>query len=604
MDLSQLKTQVMTMMMVNKSSNNNDIYSIIYTMLMVNIIEYIFRGAPYMWQQFITFMKETFLKKTNDIVKFIPDIKSNEPVYSITLLRNYDKSNSSDANVNIDKVDSVIEYICNINTITQIKLDKRYSINTKDDVHVTPQIRAKMNNIVMDDKGEISIIELIIYSYILNVNQLREWIDEVYRNYCYEKNNKLGNRRFYFDEVPMEPQKQLNMNKKTSQKIAEEYNWSTAPKALTFTMNEFKTSKSFCNVFGSHVAELKERINLFVNHPEWYAQRGIPHSLGILLHGIPGAGKTSTIKAIAKDTNRHIFNLSLRKYTTQKQLINLFFNENVNIVPENNGGKQTTYAIPVNQRIYVIEDIDCLTDVVFDRRLKKSSVQENGDGITLSFILNLLDGILETPGRILIITSNYPDKLDKALIRPGRIDIKINFKNASKELICEMINNFYSIQISADEIPDMLDSCLSPAEILESLCTNFKSYKDAIEHMKRKKFLMPIDLTKSILFSLSPENSTNNLHYMSEDDSVEKVKNIQEKNDGESSDGESSDDESSDDEDTDEGSDAGKALRNNIELLDSFFGNTNKRAIKGTSIVDILSDGYGPLDIMNDNLLG
>jgi hypothetical protein len=317
-----------------------------------------------------------------------------------------------------------------------------------------------------------------------------------------------------------------------------------------------------------------------------------------MLHGTPGAGKTSTIKAIAKDTNRHIFNLSLRKYTTQKQLINLFFNENVNIVPENNGGKQTTYAIPVNQRIYVIEDIDCLTDVVFDRKLKKNSVQENGDGITLSFILNLLDGILETPGRILIITTNYPEKLDKALIRPGRIDIKINFANATKELIREMINNFYSIQISADDIPDILDNCLSPAEVLESLCTNFKSYKDAIEHMGRKKFLMPIDLTKSILFSLSPENSNNNLHYMSEDDSVEKVDNT-EKSVVDVED-------SSDDEDTDEDTDeaAGKSIRNNIELLDNFFGNTNKRVVMGTSIVDILSDGYGPLDMMNDNLLG
>ncbi len=49
MDLSQLKTQVMTMMMVNKSSNNNDIYSIIYTMLMVNVIEYIFKYNIYIF---------------------------------------------------------------------------------------------------------------------------------------------------------------------------------------------------------------------------------------------------------------------------------------------------------------------------------------------------------------------------------------------------------------------------------------------------------------------------------------------------------------------------------------------------------------------------
>lgn len=601
MDLSQLKTQVMTMMMVNTTSKNSDIYSIIYTMLMVNVIEHIFKNAPHMWSQFLLFLKEMFMKKKNDIVKFIPDIKTNETVYSITLLRNYDKSNNSDTNINIDKVDSIIEYICNISTITQVKLDKRYVINTKDDIQVTPQIRAKVNNIVLDDKGEISIIELIIYSYVLNVNQMREWIDEVYRNYCYEKNNKLGNRRFYFNEVPMEPQKQLNMDK-SSKKIEPEYNWSTAPKTLTFTMNEFKTSKSFCNVFGSHVSELKERIDLFINHPEWYTQRGIPHSLGILLHGIPGAGKTSTIKAIAKDTNRHIFNLSLRKYTTQKQLLNLFFNENVNIAADNTGGKQTSYAIPINQRIYVIEDIDCLTDVVYDRGLKKGAIQENGDGITLSFILNLLDGILETPGRILIITTNYPEKLDKALIRPGRIDIKINFNNATKELIAEMINNFYSISIDATIIPDILDRHLSPAEVLESLCTNFKSYEDAIEHMKRK-ILMPIDMTKSIMFSISPENSTNNLHISD--------------NDSETSDDESIEKSNKDDvsEEWIKEVDKKNKLLKNVEnrqhvKIDNIWNENieslmkSKRTVMGTSITDLLNDGYGPLDLMNDNLLG
>ena len=162
-----------------------------------------------------------------------------------------------------------------------------------------------------------------------------------------------------------------------------------------------------------------------------------------------------------------------------------------------------------------------------------------------------------------------------------------------------MINNVYSIQISVDDIPDIIDNCLSPAEVLESLCTNFKSYKDAIEHMKRKKFLMPIDLTKSILFSLSPENSTNNLHYMSEDDSVEKMNDNTEKN---AVDNEESSDDKDTDEDTDE--DAGKNIRNNIELLDNFFGNTSKRVVMGTSIVDILSEGFNPLDMMNDNLLG
>jgi ATP-dependent Zn protease len=484
MDLTQLKTQVLTMFMVQPASSQKNIYDMMYTMLIVNCVEYVFRNAPHLWALFTAFMKQYAGKKTQ-FVQFIPDVKTKDTVYAVTLLRTYEKGKTEE-NKYIEKVDSIIEYICNVQNITHVKLDRRYMINTKDEIQITPHITAKVGNITLDDKGEIGSIELTIYSTVLRINELREWIDEVHRNYCYEKNNKLGNRRFFFNEIPMPPQKQINLAK-GKKDVKEEYNWTTAPKQLLFTMNEFKTSKSFTNVFGSHVTELKDRIELFMRHPDWYAQRGIPYSLGILLHGIPGAGKTSTIKAIAKDTGRHIFNISLREYTTQKQLVNLFFNETVSVMTETT---QQTYAIPLNQRIYVIEDIDCLTNVVLDRGLKMP-LQENGEGITLSFILNLLDGILETPGRILVITSNYPEKLDKALIRPGRIDIKIQFDNATRELIKEMIENFYDIRISNEDVPAGLDCKISPAEVLESLCTNYKSHVDAVQHMLQKVCVAP-----------------------------------------------------------------------------------------------------------------
>ncbi len=502
MDLTQLKTQVMTMMMVNTGthSQQSSIYNMLYTMLLVNIIEYFFKGVPVVWKQVCDLSKDYFHKnKSAAITKFIPDSKTTDTVYAITLQRNYDKN---DDNKCVEKVDSIIEYICNSQAITQIKLDKRYIINTKDEFQLTPQLRVKVNELLLNDKGEIASIQLTVFSTTWNVTQIREWIDEIHRNYCYEKNNKLGNRKFYFNEIPLPPQKQLDMNAiKNSKGVGPQpkYNWATAPKQLTFTMNEFKTSKSFNNVFGTHVNELKERLDLFVNHPEWYSQRGIPHSLGILLHGIPGAGKTSTIKAIARDTCRHIFNLSLREYTTQKQLVNLFFNENVAVIGDN--GQQQTYTIPLNQRIYVIEDIDCLTNVVYDRGANTNMPVDNGEGVTLSFILNLLDGVLETPGRILVITSNYPERLDKALVRPGRIDVKINFTNASRQLIMDVINNFYNISIELDEVPAVLEGIISPAEVLESLCTYFKSHTAAIEHMcdKVKKMSVPIDMTQSVI---------------------------------------------------------------------------------------------------------
>jgi chaperone BCS1 len=232
--------------------------------------------------------------------------------------------------------------------------------------------------------------------------------------------------------------------------------------------------------------ELKERLDLFVNHPSWYMERGIPYSLGILLHGVPGAGKTSTIKAIAKDTNRHIFNLSLRPYTTQRQLTNLFFNETVTV--QSYDGAKQTYKIPLNKRVYVIEDIDCLTDVVLDRSITKEPLAANkeGEAVTLSFLLNLLDGVLETPGRILVITSNYPDKLDKALVRPGRIDVRIEFRNATRSFILDMVNKFYSVTMTLEDVPDELEDVFTPAEVMESMCQHFKSPTGALAHLSKK----------------------------------------------------------------------------------------------------------------------
>ena len=60
--------------------------------------------------------------------------------------------------------------------------------------------------------------------------------------------------------------------------------------------------------------------------------------------------------------------------------------------------------------------------------------------MSLSFILNIIDGLNENYGRILIITSNYYDKIDKALVRPGRIDIRVDMKNASIQTIKDILD--------------------------------------------------------------------------------------------------------------------------------------------------------------------
>ena len=513
MDMSQLKTQIMTMFMM-KSGGNQDIFTIVYSMLLMNIVEALFRNAPQIVSWIQTFGL-AYLKPKKEAWMPLADSskKDKEALNSISMTRTFhgdaqDKPDKTD-NLYVEKVDAVIDYLCSLDSAKHVKMDTRYTLNSTEEIILTPLLKARVKETGATEDG--SILEIVVYSTVLKVNEIRQWVDEIHSNYVFEKNNKLGNRTYYFNEVPVEPVVQCEIDPNGGPP-KQTYRWDNMPKMLTFNMNEFKTSKSFNNVYGNHVDELKERLDLFINHPDWYMERGIPHSLGIMLHGVPGAGKTSTIKAIAKDTHRHIFNLSLRPYTSQRQLTNLFFNETV-VVYGNDGNKQTL-KIPLNRRVYVIEDIDCLTDVVMDRGLTGGKVTKDGDAVTLSFLLNLLDGVLETPGRILVITSNFPEKLDKALVRPGRIDVTIDFQNASRAFILDMINKFYSLSLTIDAIPAELDGVFTPAEVMESMCMHFKEPERAITHMiaKKPKKLESVHGTMlEILDAILPKSPTSSL---------------------------------------------------------------------------------------------
>lgn len=533
MDLSQLKTQVMTMMMMksaqnqgkpSEKGNNNEIFTLLYSMLVMNAIEYLFKVMPTVGAFLKVWIMSRWIKKMPNVPELLKATQSDkkDEIYSVTLMRTYASTSSGTNNGKnmlesafVEKVDAVIDHLCALDSAKHVRIDSRCSLANSEEIEITPLLKAKVKN-TMGSAEEGQAIEILLYSSKLKVSEIRNWIDDIHAQFVYEKNNKLGNKSFYFNEIPQEPPKMMD-SFRTGDKEAESkrnftYRFDNAPKSLLFSMNEFHTSKSFKNVYGDHVDELKERIRLFVEHPEWYMERGIPHSLGIMLHGVPGAGKTSTIKAVAKDTNRHIFNLSLRAYTTQRQLLNLFLNEVVSVIGAD--GQKQTLRIPLNKRVYVIEDIDCLTDVVLDRELKAAEAAksannpapEESEQVTLSFLLNLLDGVLETPGRILIITSNYPERLDRALIRPGRIDVRIEFKRSTCTFIHDMLQKFYDITIPFSEIPTELEGVFTPAEVMESCCYFFKDYKKALAHMVSKRPVVSLPSTTESETSSVAEN--------------------------------------------------------------------------------------------------
>ena len=200
------------------------------------------------------------------------------------------------------------------------------------------------------------------------------------------------------------------------------------------------TTRTFANVFLPAATKdlLLERVGFFMNRPDWYTKNGIPHTLGILLYGPPGSGKTSTIKAMAKYMKRHIVEVNLRSMcsSTLESLLTAG-----SILTDNKG----TVHVPIEKRLYVFEDVDCMTPAVLRRELQTPPSKDDTRDpyaqkpLSLSDILNVLDGVVETPGRVMIWTTNRPDVLDPALVRPGRIDACIRIGEIDAHACGDMI---------------------------------------------------------------------------------------------------------------------------------------------------------------------
>jgi hypothetical protein len=327
--------------------------------------------------------------------------------------------------------------------------------------------------------GAPEIIKFRLYCYEHDVQHLQAFVDNCNTDYERRMANKLGSHRYYFDQMVQSKTKGSVQNPLPSTH-------------LVYTKTKFTTTRTFENVFFEQRKQVRDRVKFFLEHRDWYEKKGIPYTLGFMFHGPAGTGKTSSIKAIANAGRRHIINIQLSEIKTKQQLQHLFFNDEIYVF---NGVNTEKYTIPVAERLYVIEDIDAMGDVVLSREWKKPVVEEKKkeedmfgdrkeekDTFDLSFLLNLLDGTLEANGRIIAFSSNYPERIDKALIRPGRVDMIVHFKRCSRSVLKEMVDSFYEQDI---EIPDdpTLDDKWTPAEAIRILFQNFGDPKAAVDEL-------------------------------------------------------------------------------------------------------------------------
>lgn len=218
--------------------------------------------------------------------------------------------------------------------------------------------------------------------------------------------------------------------------------------------------------------------------PKWYATRGIPYRRGYLFHGPPGTGKTSLSFALAGIFGLEIYAISLQEPTlTEGDLMQLFNGlprrcivllEDVDAAgllrdsksDEKKGAKQEKSDAKKSgdekekpkgkgqEKDASAKDEEItLKDVV--RELRKPAGRGGneagghpnrapGTGISLSGLLNAIDGVATHEGRVLIMTTNHPEKLDAALVRPGRVDRRVGFSLAKKVQIQELFVRMYT----------------------------------------------------------------------------------------------------------------------------------------------------------------
>jgi len=259
---------------------------------------------------------------------------------------------------------------------------------------------------------------------------------------------------------------------------------------------EFNTTSSFDNFFAEEATLVQNDLKHFLEDKEAYRRSGRPWTYTVLNEGPPGVGKTKLVKAIAAQTGYTLLVVNLAHIQSVQMLYELFHTSTL-------AGE----VVPHDKRIYYLPELDtqlvelikareppAATPVLAGAVIPKQLPQQQSPSlitaipdtkrIGLGEILNVLDGVPERYGHIVILDTNHLKELDPALIRPGRIDRILSWKKMSSASVRRFLENYYSESVpSGAKLPDR---AYSAAE-LQSLVAQHETLRELVSKVCKKK---------------------------------------------------------------------------------------------------------------------
>lgn len=327
------------------------------------------------------------------------------------------------------------------------------------------QVNDDFNNFINDikkyeftvsNKNEVNICKIKLEK----VNSKKEISNPEYQSYLEKKelleNMKLEKSEALVKELSNIPQKTIIEN------------------IITKEVKTQNINKGFKNLDTMYLRSSDEQkllsvLSKFKSNKELLKSLGLPNKLCVLLDGLPGTGKSSTILTIASYLKKDIYYLSFGDTIETNEDLQMIFDH---VIKNCNGG------------IIVAEDIDAVGTLLHDRNNINNHDRNNINNhdknninnhdnheietkkLSLAYILNLLQGTITPDNLIFIATTNHIQKLDPAFYRHGRFDVQITFKLADHYQLNKIYNKFFNKNIPSELLKRIPEDKFTPAQFI------------------------------------------------------------------------------------------------------------------------------------------